>query len=130
MPKVICNLPNASDEISGVKFSLMEDGRRISDEIDASVAARFASISGYELDEVDDLPPVKTPEPVKAAEPVKAKSTAKAEKAAAEKAAKEEAEKLAAEQAAKEAEELAAKEEAEKNGGVVKTEAADEDEVF
>lgn len=47
MPRVICDLPNASDLINGVKFELLEDGRRISEEIDEDTAENFASIPGY-----------------------------------------------------------------------------------
>ncbi len=49
MPKVICKLENAADEISGVKFTAMEDGGRVSEEVSAEVAELFASIPGYEL---------------------------------------------------------------------------------
>lgn len=56
MPQVICKLPNASDEINGVKFSRHEvDGQAVmvSDEISAEQAEAFASIPGYELAPVD-----------------------------------------------------------------------------
>lgn len=53
MARVICGLPNASDLISGVKFSKLDDGRKISEEIDDATATRFASIPGYELDADD-----------------------------------------------------------------------------
>ena len=49
MPKVICKLENAADEISGVKFTALEDGARVSEEVSADVAELFASIPGYEL---------------------------------------------------------------------------------
>lgn len=48
MPRVICNLDNAGDEISGVKFYPLEDGGKVSDEISDEQAALFLSISGYE----------------------------------------------------------------------------------
>ena len=57
MPRVICDLPNASDEIGGVKFHPLEDGGRISDEISDEQAARFASIPGYAIDEDGHEPP-------------------------------------------------------------------------
>jgi hypothetical protein len=46
MPKVICTLPNASEEINGVKFVSHKDGM-ISEEIKEDVAALFLSIPGY-----------------------------------------------------------------------------------
>lgn len=51
MPKVICTLPNASEEISGVKFQPHPDreGVMVSETVDDNVAARFCSIPGYEL---------------------------------------------------------------------------------
>lgn len=48
MPKVICVLENASDNISGVAFSAHERGK-ISEDIDQATADRFVSIGGYEL---------------------------------------------------------------------------------
>ena len=48
MPRVICNLPNASAEINGVKFHPLEDGGMVSDEIDNEKAAGFLEIAGYE----------------------------------------------------------------------------------
>jgi len=79
MPRVICDLPNAADEISGVKFHPLEDGGRISDEMSQEMAERFASIPGYSLDDGESAPP----EPVK---PPPAPTTRKAavKKAAAE----------------------------------------------
>lgn len=105
MPRVICGLPNASDEISGVKFHLLEDGRRISDELSEEQASDFTSIEGYELDD-DEV--VRKPDPVapeapkltraqqKAAE--KAAATAAADQAAADQKAADD--KAAADQAA------------------------------
>lgn len=74
MPKVICKLENAADEISGVKFTALEEGGRVSEEVSAEVAELFASIPGYEL--VNDAP----------------KAAAKASKKAQEKAAEKPAE--------------------------------------
>lgn len=49
MVQVICTLPNASEEISGVKFSKHEDAM-ISEEITQEVADGFLEISsGYKL---------------------------------------------------------------------------------
>lgn len=54
MPKVICTLPNASFEISGVKFTQTEDLMAVvSEEISDEKAEIFLSIPGYEL-EVED----------------------------------------------------------------------------
>lgn len=72
MPRVICDLPNASDEINGIKFHPLDDGGRISDEIDAETAAHFVSIPGYALDDGSAAP-----EPVKVA-PAPTKRQAKA----------------------------------------------------
>lgn len=66
MPRVICDLPNASLEISGIKFSPLEDGGLISEEISEEQAARLASIPGYSVDEGEREPvpaPVKEPAP-------------------------------------------------------------------
>lgn len=50
MAKVICKLPNASEEISGVKFKAHPDGAgMVSEDISDEQAAHFASIPGYEL---------------------------------------------------------------------------------
>ena len=46
MPKVLCTLPNASEEISGVKFSEHANGM-LSEDVSDDVAAAFASIPGY-----------------------------------------------------------------------------------
>lgn len=48
MAKVLCTLPNASEEISGVKFVAHEKGM-LSEDISDEIAADFASIPGYEL---------------------------------------------------------------------------------
>ena len=80
MPRVICDLPNASDEISGVKFFPLEDGGLISDEISDEQAELFASIPGYTIDG-------EGAEPVKKAEPKPAPTTRKAAKAPAKPAA-------------------------------------------
>lgn len=46
MPKVLCTLPNASDEINGVKFSAIEGGA-LSEDLTAEQADVFLSIPGY-----------------------------------------------------------------------------------
>ena len=49
MVQVICTLPNASEEISGVKFSAHDEGM-ISEEISQEVADSFLEVShGYKL---------------------------------------------------------------------------------
>ena len=48
MPKVLCTLPNASDEISGVKFVSHAKGM-LSEDISDDVAAAFLEVPGYEL---------------------------------------------------------------------------------
>lgn len=48
MARVICTLENASELISGVKFTA-DRGQMISEEITDEVAAHFASIPGYSL---------------------------------------------------------------------------------
>ena len=103
MPRVICGLPNASDEISGVKFHLLEDGRRISDELSEEQAGDFTSIEGYELDD-DEV--VRKPDPVapeapkltRAQQKAAEKAAAAADQAAADQKAADD--KAAADQAA------------------------------
>ena len=66
MPRVICDLPNASLEIGGIKFSPLDEGGLISEEISEEQANRLASIPGYCLDdeEREVAPaPVKEPAP-------------------------------------------------------------------
>lgn len=48
MPKVLCTLPNASEEISGVKFSAHAKGM-VSEDVSDETAAYFAAIGGYEI---------------------------------------------------------------------------------
>lgn len=111
MARVICTLENASECISGVKFSLHKDEHgapagMISEKITAEQAENFLEIPGYEL--VVEEP---APAPAKAAAaptPAAPKAPTKAEKAAAEKAAAAEADAKAA--AEKEAAEKAATE--------------------
>ncbi len=131
MPRVICDLPNASDEISGVKFHKLDDGRRISDEIDEEQANLFASIPGYELDEEEQEeetppPPPPAPEAPKLTRAQqKAADKKAAEEAATKKAAEEEAARVAAEEeAARIAAEEAAKQSGSEENGEQKDQAA------
>ena len=48
MARVICSLPNASEEIDDIKFEAIEGGM-LSEDISDELAARFASIDGYKL---------------------------------------------------------------------------------
>jgi len=45
--RVSCSLPNASVEISGVRFAC-EQGVMVSEEIDDGLGAAFLSITGYQ----------------------------------------------------------------------------------
>lgn len=112
MPKVICELENASTEINGIKFVPHANGKSLISEGDVGEPhlSIFLSIPGYvaEGDEqgADDEPkkePVVTPKPESAAA---RKARLKAEQEAADAAAKAAAEREAAEQA--EVERLAA----------------------
>lgn len=104
MARVICELDNASDEISGVKFT--EDrGQMISEEIDDAVAERFAKVPGYKLVKTQTAKEQKAAE-AKAAEDAAAAKAA--EEPAAAKAAEEEAAKVAEAAAAKAVEDAAA----------------------
>jgi hypothetical protein len=93
MPRVICELPNAGEEISGVKFHLLDDGRRLSDEIADEAAARFCSIPGYVLDEEErEEEPAAPPAPKLTKAQQKALEKKQAEEAAAKAEAEPEAE--------------------------------------
>lgn len=48
MPKVLCTLPNASEEIGGIKFEKHANGM-LSEDVSDEQAARLASIPGYQL---------------------------------------------------------------------------------
>lgn len=48
MPKLLCTLPNASEEISGIKFVTHAAGM-LSEDVSDEQAAKFASIPGYEI---------------------------------------------------------------------------------
>jgi len=48
--KIECTIPNASDEISGVKFVKTDHGTVVSaGEVDPKVAARLLKISGFHI---------------------------------------------------------------------------------
>lgn len=72
MPRVVCKSPNASNEISGVKFELTESGDLVSEEISRESADLFVSIPGYSFFEEK----IKAEEPIvkiKAGRPKKSK---------------------------------------------------------
>lgn len=61
MARVICTLPNASDCINGVRFTL-DRGQMVSEEVDEDTAAIFGSIRGYSVVSAEPPPPpVKPP---------------------------------------------------------------------
>lgn len=79
MPRVLCDLENASHEISGVKFYPLEEGGLISDDLPQEKLEYFIGIPGYSVAEDDQQPEVKpepapppTKRPGKKAEPVAA----------------------------------------------------------
>lgn len=49
MPYVICTLPNASDEINGIKFEEVGGVMVSVEAVDDDAATVFAGIEGYEL---------------------------------------------------------------------------------
>lgn len=67
MPRVLCELPNASTEINGVAFAAVEGGM-LSIELSEEAAANFASINGYRLYEAPVAAPAAVAE-TEAAEP-------------------------------------------------------------
>lgn len=106
MARVICTLPNASELINGIAFSLLDDNTgMISAEIEQDLAERFASIPGYFLAETsgrDEAAEKEKAEAKAAADAEKAAKKAEADAKKAEAAAKKDAEaKTAAEAAAK-----------------------------
>jgi hypothetical protein len=55
MPRVICKLLNASEEISGVKFEpTIDGGAMVSEEISDEQAALFLRTAGYALADAPD----------------------------------------------------------------------------
>lgn len=83
MPKVICSLPNASESISGVRFSPQENGV-ISDDVSEDVAAMFLAIPGYTLAPGESAPPQEVSAPAAAASSEQAKDDIVALRAKAE----------------------------------------------
>lgn len=63
MSRVLCTLPNASDLISGVKFSATDNGM-LSEEIDAAMVEQFVAIPGYLA--VEHVPTAPTSQPAPA----------------------------------------------------------------
>ena len=49
MAKVLCTSPNASEEISGIKFEKTDEGM-LSEDISDDLAAELATIPGYSID--------------------------------------------------------------------------------
>ena len=92
MPRVICTLENASDEISGVKFFPLDEGGKVSDEVSDEQAALFLSIHGYEPfdGEVEEPKPVAPPPTSRKAASKKAAAAAEQPAPVAEQPAAEE----------------------------------------
>lgn len=118
MPKVICELENASGLINGIEFVPHEDGMRSisKDEVGEPHLSIFLSIPGYCVEGGEGgqkaLEPPKEPEQPKEtakqrAARLKAEQEA-ADKAEADRLAEEEAQRLAAEEAAKQSEQQGA----------------------
>lgn len=61
MTKVLCTLPNAADEISGVKFTPV-DGGMLSEELSSDRAAGFLAIPGY-VEHAEEPAPTPAPAP-------------------------------------------------------------------
>lgn len=138
MPKIICELENASTEISGIKFIADKDGRLISEtDVEEPHLSIFLSIPGYYADGVQPSASVDENESEKTdAAPDKesdAKPDAKVKETAAQRKARLKSEQEAAAAAA--AEEAVAKEtegESDSSSEAPAEPAAesDEDEVF
>ena len=77
MKRILCELPNASKEINGIKFS-EDKGQMVSEEVKDEIADRFASIPGYKVVKV------KTSAEKKAQAAAEKKAQAAADKKAAE----------------------------------------------
>lgn len=92
MPKVLCTLQNASEEISGVKFVSHANGM-LSEDVTDEVAANFASIPGYEI--VGAKAKATAPAPADNDDAAAEKARADASAEAAEKASAKAAEKAA-----------------------------------
>ena len=51
--KVVCTLPNASENINGIDFAKDLDGSMVSVEVlEDAVAAQFEGIAGYKVEDV------------------------------------------------------------------------------
>lgn len=61
MPKILCTLPNASEEIGGIKFAAHPKGM-LSEEVSDEQARRLASIPGYELVGAEPQKPASNPD--------------------------------------------------------------------
>ncbi len=86
MPKVLCTLPNASEEISGVKFVTHANGM-LSEHVSEDVAEAFSAIPGYEIISVASDPVTTTASTAQAAAEAAERAQAEAEAAAAAEAA-------------------------------------------
>lgn len=60
MARVLCTLPNAAEEISGIRFVATDSGM-LSEPVPDAEAKRLSSIPGYRL--VPDAAPEPAPEP-------------------------------------------------------------------
>ena len=64
--KVICTLPNASENINGIEFAKDLDGSMVSVEVlEDAVAAQFQGISGFKVEDTKAQP---APKPAKGSE--------------------------------------------------------------
>lgn len=79
MPRVLCTLPNASANISGVAFTAHEKGM-LSEEITTEQAEAFASIPGYDVVGAKLVAPPAPPGPTDAEVAARAALIARAEK--------------------------------------------------
>ena len=95
MPKVLCTLPNASEEISGVKFVTHANGM-LSENVSEDVAEAFSAIPGYEIVSVASDPVVSAASTAQVDAEAAERAQAESEAAAAEKAAKAERDALLA----------------------------------
>ena len=66
--RVLCNLRNAAEEISGVRFERTDAGM-LSGDLDPDAARAFARIPGYVLVPCSEPVAAPEPEPVPAAQP-------------------------------------------------------------
>lgn len=78
MPKIVCTLEHASNEINGVKFDMVEGVGRVADVKDPAMAEIFLSIDGYALLEEKQAEPVAAAKPAPKPAAVKAPTSKKA----------------------------------------------------